>query len=96
MSYSCVPQLGELKQAEDALCEANILNNLDPVIWAYLTLVCLQVWTWLGVVSCHCGAFLYQRSKMLHVDICVCMQTDRIVEAEQAYKFAVKVTVHHI
>lgn len=51
-------QLGELKQAEDALCEANILNNLDPVIWAYLTLVCLQ--------------------------------TDRIVEAEQAYKFAVK------
>ncbi len=36
-------ELGDLSQAEDALCEANILNNLDPVIWAYLTMLCLKV-----------------------------------------------------
>ena len=36
-------QLGDLAQSEDALCEANILNNLDPVVWAYLTMVCLKV-----------------------------------------------------
>ncbi|XP_064394779.1 cilia- and flagella-associated protein 70-like isoform X2 [Halichondria panicea] len=35
-------ELGDLSQAEDALCEANILNNLDPVIWAYLTMICLK------------------------------------------------------
>lgn len=39
--------LGDLQQAEDALCEANILNNLDPEVWAYLTMVCLKV----GVVN---------------------------------------------
>ena len=36
-------QLGDLAQSEDALCEANILNNLDPVVWAYLAMVCLKV-----------------------------------------------------
>ena len=36
-------ELSDLGQSEDALCEANILNNLDPVVWAYLTLVCLKV-----------------------------------------------------
>ena len=36
--------LNDLSQAEDALCEANILNNLDSVVWAYLTLVCLKVY----------------------------------------------------
>ncbi|MCG8621339.1 MAG: hypothetical protein MJE68_04955 [Proteobacteria bacterium] len=35
--------LNDLAQAEDALCEANILNNLDSTVWAYLTLVCLKV-----------------------------------------------------
>ena len=35
--------LNDLPQAEDALCEANILNNLDSTVWAYLTLVCLKV-----------------------------------------------------
>ena len=37
--------LNDLPQAEDALCEANILNNLDSTVWAYLTLVCLKVHT---------------------------------------------------
>ena len=27
-------------EAEHALSEANILNNLDPVVWAYLALLC--------------------------------------------------------
>lgn len=27
-------------EAEHALSQANILNNLDPVVWAYLALVC--------------------------------------------------------
>ncbi|XP_014787504.1 cilia- and flagella-associated protein 70 [Octopus bimaculoides] len=31
-----------LYEAESALCEANILNNMDPEIWAYLALVCLK------------------------------------------------------
>ena len=32
--------MGEFSEAEDALSEANILNNLDPVVWAYLVLLC--------------------------------------------------------
>lgn len=32
--------LQEYNEAEDALSEANILNNLDPIVWAYLSLVC--------------------------------------------------------
>jgi Flp pilus assembly protein TadD len=51
--------LNELGEAEDALSEANILNNADPEVWAYLSLVCLK--------------------------------TGRQLEAEQAYKYAVKV-----
>jgi Flp pilus assembly protein TadD len=53
--------LGEFSEAEDALCEANMLNNMDPEVWAYLSLVCLK--------------------------------TGRQVEAEQSYKFAVKVNI---
>ena len=45
--------------AEDALTEANVLNNLEPEVWAYLCLLCLD--------------------------------TERLVEAEQAYKYTVKV-----
>ncbi|XP_066499123.1 cilia- and flagella-associated protein 70 isoform X2 [Hoplias malabaricus] len=35
-------QLGELTEAEDALSEANTLNNGNPEVWGYLSLVCLQ------------------------------------------------------
>ncbi|XP_013406723.1 cilia- and flagella-associated protein 70 isoform X2 [Lingula anatina] len=51
-------RLGELSESEDALSEANILNNTDPEVWAYLSLVCLK--------------------------------TERQLEAEQAYKYALK------
>ncbi|XP_033886526.3 cilia- and flagella-associated protein 70 isoform X1 [Acipenser ruthenus] len=51
-------RLGELTEAEDALAEANILNNRNPEVWGYLSLVCLQ--------------------------------TGRQLEAEQSYKYAVK------
>ncbi|XP_071963132.1 cilia- and flagella-associated protein 70-like [Antedon mediterranea] len=54
-------RLGELSEAEDALSEANILNNSDPLVWGYLSLVCLQ--------------------------------TDRQLEAEQSYKYALKVNL---
>ena len=57
-------QLDELSNAEDALSEANILNNTDPEVWAYLSLVCLK--------------------------------TGRQLEAEQAYKYAIKVCTTHI
>ena len=52
-------QLNELTEAEDALSEANILNNSDPEVWGYLSLVCLK--------------------------------TGRQLEAEQAYKYSIKV-----
>ena len=35
-------QLQEYDNSEDALSEANILNNLDPVTWAYLSLLCMK------------------------------------------------------
>ncbi|CAC5385598.1 Cilia- and flagella-associated protein 70 [Mytilus coruscus] len=69
-SASCVSWLGvgiacyrlnELGEAEDALSEANILNNADPEVWAYLSLVCLK--------------------------------TGRQLEAEQAYKYAIKLNL---
>ena len=34
-------RLNELDDAEEALCEANILNNSAAIVWGYLTLVCL-------------------------------------------------------
>ncbi|XP_032896225.1 cilia- and flagella-associated protein 70 isoform X2 [Amblyraja radiata] len=51
-------RLDELRDAEDALCEANILNNSNADVWGYLTLVCLK--------------------------------TGRKLEAEQTYKYAIK------
>ena len=53
--------MGELAEAEDALCEANILNNTDAEVWGYLSLICLK--------------------------------TARKVEAEQAYKYALKLNL---
>ena len=41
--YIWTPQLGDLAQAEDALSEANILSNHDPLTWAFLCLTCLKV-----------------------------------------------------
>uniref|UniRef100_A0A3B3RW37 Uncharacterized protein n=1 Tax=Paramormyrops kingsleyae TaxID=1676925 RepID=A0A3B3RW37_9TELE len=54
-------QLGELTEAEDALTEANALNNTDAEVWGYLSLVCLQ--------------------------------TGRQLEAEQTYKYAMKLNL---
>lgn len=54
-------RLGDFADAEDALTEANILDNMDPEVWAYLCLVCLQ--------------------------------TGRRLEAEQAYKYTIKLNL---
>ncbi|XP_051877690.1 cilia- and flagella-associated protein 70 isoform X2 [Pristis pectinata] len=54
-------RLNELTDAEDALCEANILCNSNADIWGYLTLVCLK--------------------------------TGRKLEAEQTYKYALKLNL---
>ena len=51
-------RLGDLSQAEDALVEANILNNLDAAVWGYLSLVCLQtgdIWGYLSLVCLQTG-----------------------------------------
>lgn len=60
VGISCY-RLGDLAEAEDALSEANILNNKDAEVWAYLSLVCLE--------------------------------TGRQLEAEQSYKYALKLNL---
>ncbi|KAM5151786.1 LOW QUALITY PROTEIN: cilia- and flagella-associated protein 70 [Mantella aurantiaca] len=40
--YECSPQLEEMPEAEEALSEANALNNSNPLVWGYLALVCLK------------------------------------------------------
>lgn len=37
------PKLEEMLEAEDALSEANALNNTNAEVWGYLALICLQV-----------------------------------------------------
>jgi len=34
-------KLGKLKEAEDSLNQANILDNLNPDIWAEMAILCL-------------------------------------------------------
>ncbi|XP_042197169.1 cilia- and flagella-associated protein 70 isoform X2 [Callorhinchus milii] len=56
-------RLSELRDAEDALAEANILCNSNSEVWGYLTLVCLK--------------------------------TGRKLEAEQSYKYAIKLNLQN-
>uniref|UniRef100_A0A8C3IV57 Cilia and flagella associated protein 70 n=1 Tax=Chrysemys picta bellii TaxID=8478 RepID=A0A8C3IV57_CHRPI len=58
ISFSLSVKLKEIAEAEDALSEANALNNNNAEVWAYLALVC--------------------------------MQGGRQLEAEQSYKYAMK------
>ncbi|KAM4620358.1 cilia- and flagella-associated protein 70 [Polymixia lowei] len=41
LGISCY-RLEEMSEAEDALTEANTLNNMNPEVWGYLALVCLK------------------------------------------------------
>lgn len=34
-------RLGEMEKAEDALTQANILDNLNPKVWGYQCILCL-------------------------------------------------------
>lgn len=56
-----ISKMRELEEAKNALCEANILNNKAPEVWAYLSLICLS--------------------------------TNKPLEAEQAYKYAIKLNL---
>nr|XP_028562025.1 cilia- and flagella-associated protein 70 isoform X1 [Podarcis muralis]XP_028562026.1 cilia- and flagella-associated protein 70 isoform X1 [Podarcis muralis]XP_028562027.1 cilia- and flagella-associated protein 70 isoform X1 [Podarcis muralis] len=86
-SPSCLTWLGvgiacyrlkEMVEAEDALSEANALNNNNAEVWAYLALVCMQVNSQGPFNPAKdVSAFLYSSG-------------GRQLEAEQSYKYAVK------
>uniref|UniRef100_A0A8C4SFM9 Cilia and flagella associated protein 70 n=1 Tax=Erpetoichthys calabaricus TaxID=27687 RepID=A0A8C4SFM9_ERPCA len=65
-------RLGELEEAEDALSEANIMNNRNPEVWGYLTLICLQVKCTLIQLFGMFGtnSFNDRRALSLHCDWC--------------------------
>ncbi|NXR80718.1 CFA70 protein, partial [Pycnonotus jocosus] len=46
-------RLGEMLEAEDALSEANALNNANPEVWGYLALICLQGGRQLEAEQCY-------------------------------------------
>jgi len=56
-------RMGQLREAEDALAEANLLDPKNATVWAYLSLLCLQ--------------------------------TGRKLEAEQSYKFSMKLNLRN-
>lgn len=69
-------KLGDLEQAEDALTEANILNNLDPEVWAYLTMVCLKVRVHVDMyMHVHVAVWRYMQHSVTHV-VCTCADTE--------------------
>ena len=35
---------GEFVEAQDAFAEANIQNSLDPLVWGWVTLLCLRTY----------------------------------------------------
>eukprot|EP00076_Gallus_gallus_P027047 XP_015150183.1 cilia- and flagella-associated protein 70 isoform X5 [Gallus gallus] len=70
-------RLGEMVEAEDALSEANALNNSNAEVWAYLALVCLQVSA--------------QQAPRPSLKNTACIPGGgRQLEAEQCYKYASK------
>lgn len=33
--------MGDLQQAEDAISQANLINNVNPAVWGMMTILCL-------------------------------------------------------
>ena len=51
VGMSCY-RLGELDEAEEALSEANVLNNTNPVVWGFLALVTMRTHRKLEAEQC--------------------------------------------
>jgi len=51
VGISCY-RLGELDEAEEALSEANVLNNTNPVVWGFLALVTMRTHRKLEAEQC--------------------------------------------